>query len=127
MFYSREYDASYSPTMPVVEITIGNPENGMNQDLLAIIDSGSDGTIVPLRALHRLGLPRIGWINSRGISGISYRLPVYLVELQIGGNFFGEIRVTGDRQNQIILGRNVLNWLTVTLDGLGQMLTIVDQ
>lgn len=60
-----------------------------------------------------------------GVSGISYRVPMYIVALKIGViDIFG-IRAIGDRQNQdMIIGRDVLNQLIVTLNGLAQVVKL---
>lgn len=55
----------------------------------------------------------------RGVSGIGLSVEVFLVSLQIGPIILKGVRVIGDRHgNELIVGRNVLNQLIVTLDGL---------
>ena len=61
----------------------------------------------------------------RGITGMGYQVGVYEVTLEIGGFFLPKLQVVGDKQNQqMILGRNVLNDLIVTLNGLAGVVEI---
>ena len=48
--YSREYD----PSAPLIELII-QAEGGRSETVTAFVDSGADGTIIPLRLLQELG------------------------------------------------------------------------
>jgi predicted aspartyl protease len=105
--------------MPTAEIRIGRPaETLASPPLMAILDTGADGTIVPRRHLDPLDLPVWGRATLRGQWDESVRAYVYLVDLGIG-----ELRLPGievaadDRGDDIIVGRDVLNRLLLSLDG----------
>ena len=51
MIYSFDYDRTFSPSMPIVDVRIGSPEVEPSLPLTAIIDSGADATIIPIRIL----------------------------------------------------------------------------
>ncbi len=127
MLHIQEYDSSYSPSMPVVDITLSNEAGDRYADLVAIVDSGADGSYMPLDVLRQLGCERVGYVTARGVSGIGMRMPLFGVGIKVGRIEIGDVRVMGDSQGQVILGRNILNWLLVKLDGLAQTVTIEDE
>jgi len=56
MRYSHDYNSTYSPAMPVVEVTLENVETGLQgEKLIAIVDSGADGCILPIPYLEAIG------------------------------------------------------------------------
>lgn len=123
--YSYEYDRAYHPPMPVVEIQISAIEKpGITITVEALVDSGSDGTFLPEKALKALGAMTVreGWVS--GIQGIRYRAQIYMVKVDIGSYEFFGTRVIGDGQGRAILGRNVLNQLAVNLNGLANIVEI---
>lgn len=54
LVYTYEYDTAHDPAMPVVEVRIGPVNTIPTLRLNALIDSGSDGTIIPLPELKRI-------------------------------------------------------------------------
>ena len=120
--YSHEYDRTYHPPMPVVEIQVSSFENpGKLLSAEAIVDSGSDGTFLPEKLLHTLGAESVreAWVS--GIHGIRHRGKVYVVKLIIGQYDFFGARVVGDIQGRAILGRDILNQSIVNLNGLANI------
>jgi predicted aspartyl protease len=123
--YTANYDETYDPAMPVIEVTIAGPAG--NVTLTSIVDSGADGTIIPLRALEQIGVAPSGWTRVSGLDGVSRRIRVYRVILSIGPLSVGRVRVGGDKTTrQMILGRDVLNFFIVTLNGLANVVEISD-
>ncbi len=123
--YSRDYDSSYYPSMPVVEIQVASLEKPDEPvTLLALVDSGADATFIPENYLQTMQAKSIRKARVRGIRGGSYPVDMYLVQITIGAYKFFGVRVIGDEQGQAILGRNVLNEAVVTLDGLANIVQI---
>lgn len=111
--------------MPVVEIQISALEKPDEQFTLeALIDSGSDGTFLPENVLRRLGSESVreAWVS--GIGDIRYRAKMYITKVEIGPYEFWGARVVGDKQGRAILGRDILNQLVVTLNGLANTVDI---
>ena len=53
---SYHYDNSYDPAMPVMTIGLSpSGEDVPRQELTALIDSGADGTILPIHMLKAAG------------------------------------------------------------------------
>lgn len=46
------YDASCDPPIPICDVTLMVPATGRHAELRAIVDTGADGTIVPIRYLQ---------------------------------------------------------------------------
>ncbi len=114
------YSQDYHPPMPVIEIELSAPGRTRTEKLsMALIDSGSDGTLIPEDMLEKVGARCVGDARIRGISGDSYPVAIYLASLRIGPCTMSAVRVVAAPEDaEIILGRNVLNQLVVTLDGI---------
>lgn len=124
--YTYEYDFSFSPSMPIVTVELTTIERNQEpQRLTAMIDSGSDGSMVPLSQLQAIKAHHAGQVFMRSITGMRTVVDVYEVAFQIGPHFFPYMRVAADKHNEIIvLGRDVLNHLIITLNGLVAMTEI---
>lgn len=122
--YSRRFD----PTMPVVEATV--KAVGMSRPasvVTALVDSGADATILPLSLLRQIGARYVRGRVMRGVTGTPENVDTYLVSIQIGPYTVHGIRaVAYDNNMDPIIGRDVLNNLVVTLDGMAQE-TIVSE
>lgn len=52
--FTYDYDTTYQPPMPMVELKVGPALQEASLELAALVDSGADATIVPLRYLRQL-------------------------------------------------------------------------
>lgn len=55
LVYTYNYETTHDPAIPMVEVRIGAVSTPPTLILTALIDSGSDGTIIPLNELKRIG------------------------------------------------------------------------
>ncbi len=63
---SIPYLDSYYPPIPVLEISLGYPQDALaHGPLTAIIDTGADGTLVPQSLIDELGAPLIDQVRMR--------------------------------------------------------------
>ena len=53
------YDTIYDPALPVCTVTLVAKSTGQQVDLTAIIDTGTDGTIIPIQYLRRRGAAHV--------------------------------------------------------------------
>jgi len=106
--------------MPVVDVTITTPEQRQQPiTITALIDSGADGSLIPINILEQVDARYVDKVRIRGVLGHSQMVDVYLVTLQIGENWIHSVRVIAvESKAEAVLGRNVLNHLVITLDGL---------
>ncbi len=128
MIYTHEYDTDYAfgPALPMVEVAVSSvgdaADNGMS---LALVDSGADATMVPVTILTQVGADKVGRAQMRWGSHDSRAYDVYLVALKVGPFQIRGARVLADEfSDEIILGRNVLNQMIVTLNGLANIVEI---
>ena len=113
--YSFEYNRKYDPPAPTIEIRLRSPY--VVSDLFqAFVDSGADGTVVPLPILQSINAVYADKAYLTGTTGISQSVGLYEVQVQIGAEIIYGIDAAAYGE-EIILGRDVLNQLTVFLDG----------
>lgn len=118
--YTFAYSNDYTPAMPIVEVGISLPKRSQaDVTIAALLDSGSDGTMLPVDLLDQIGAKPVGQGQIRGILGYSRPIELYLIKLYIGSHQLHAIRVIGiETTEEPIVGCNVLNHLVVTLNGL---------
>ncbi|NBD36615.1 MAG: hypothetical protein GVY30_11540 [Chloroflexi bacterium] len=106
--------------MPVVDVTVTTPgQQHASMTITALVDSGADGSLIPITILEQVGARYVDKARMRGVLGHSQMVDIYLATLQIGENWVH--RVEG---KEAVLGRNVLNHLVITLDGLAEVTEI---
>jgi hypothetical protein len=96
------YDAAYTPPFPAAPVVLRTSEEGLRtEEVQALLDTGSDGSLVPIAYLEEILAPPMADTHIR--------------------SHWGEWRAAqlfGDEQgSEIELGRNVLNKLRLLLDG----------
>ncbi len=124
MIYTYEYASEYDPPMPIVELKLALEADGESQTLKAIVDSGADATMIPMRFLKQINASPNSRKWMRGVAGGRYKVSLYTVSIQLG-NHQMYTSVVGDPINdEVILGRDVLNRLVVTLDGMASAVLI---
>ncbi len=125
MIHTYDYDTSFLPAMPVIEIKIGRSLTPPTLKLMAVIDSGADGVIIPLCHLRQIRArqERTAWM--RTVTGARSVIDLYSISLQFGPFGFRDLIVaSGLPPNEIIIGRDILNQFIVTLNGLASVLEI---
>jgi predicted aspartyl protease len=129
MVFTYEYDTKYAgPAMPVAEIQVARADYFDNPFVLrALIDSGADATMIPIRHLKRIKAKKVDERRVRDTSGLSYPVDIYAVSITVGPFKHPAIEVVGNLQSEdTILGRDILNHLIVTLNGLAYIAEISD-
>lgn len=121
------YSADYQPPAPVVEIVLeSRSTQRRSAPIRALIDSGADACLVPQGVLDeiRADLGERYWMRSHW--GERRLVTSYLVTMELGEIRLPGVSVVGDRVGtEAVLGRDVLNQLSVHLDGLGETVTIL--
>ncbi len=113
------YSHVYHPPAPTLEVIfVTAAENRRTRPFIGIVDSGADGTLVPLRFLNEIQAPSTSEMFLRSHWGERRSAWLYLVDVQIGSLVLPGMEVVGDEfSDEIILGRDVLNRLKIVLDG----------
>ena len=116
---NHPYDTAHTPPVPILQIRLtapGEPPRG--GPLTAIVDTGSDGTLVPTDYLEQAEAISLDEAILHGIAGGSRRVHLFELDLYVGSLLLPGVVVAGDDGGrEILLGRNVLNKLILLLDG----------
>lgn len=117
--YFYTYSNRFDPSMPVVEVGISLlRQSHPTITVPALIDSGSDASMLPLSVLEGIGAKPIDTVRVRGILGQSFPLDLYSVRLYIGPHRLSSVEIAGaPSEEECLLGRNVLNRLEIVLNG----------
>lgn len=118
--YTFDYSTDYEPPAPILEITVSKTGGLAGEvTLLALVDSGADATILPITTLQSITARYIETRQMRGMVGLAYPVDLYLATIRIGSYTVPAVRVVaGTADSEAIIGRDVLNYLVVTLNGL---------
>ncbi len=120
--YTFLYDSTYSPAAPVIEVEIGTEHSAETRLLSALVDSGADATLLPKGLLKQLKAQPVDVRNLRTVTGARLTVTLYRVQLRIGPQQLRNIRAVGIEPTEgAILGRDALNQLVMTLDGLAMV------
>jgi predicted aspartyl protease len=84
----------------------------------ALVDSGADATMIPINLLRKIRALVVETRRLRGVTGSSKVVQLYGVTIRIEGFVLPAVHVIATVGDEATLGRNVLNHLIVTLNGL---------
>lgn len=115
-----EYDKShFDPPAPVASVTLRNPNNAASQaDLILLIDTGADVTLLPQSALQPLGVQPVNDVRYElmAFDGTTSSAAVADLDLVfLNRRFRGRYLLTNVEIG--VLGRDVLNHLALLFDG----------
>ena len=115
-----DYDRQqFNPPAPIARLTIRTPDRARSiADVIMLVDSGADVTLIPRVFAERLALdceidPNLQLEGFTGGTAVARTVRAELVFL--GKNFRGRFPLIDEDYG--ILGRNVLNNLSLLLDG----------
>lgn len=113
--YDFTYSHRYDPPAPVIDIIVRTGE-GESVTVAAFLDSGADGTVIPANIIRQIGARYADQRQLVGTTGIGQIVRLYHIQIQIGSDIIYGIKAAA-YGNEVILGRDVLNQLTLILDG----------
>ena len=116
---SEPYTRGVQPPGPTLSIRLQAVATNQSTALIsALVDTGSDATILPLHYLLEIVAEETAPGRLRSFSGERVPVALYFVDVRLGELLLPGVRVAGSLQLQeALLGRDVLNKLVVLLDG----------
>jgi predicted aspartyl protease len=112
-------DRYFNPPAPVGLVTLRNPQSGAEiSDIPLLIDTGADVTLLPRLAVERLGIPPLAGEDCElmGFDGVRAHAAVVALEMMFLGRIFRGRFLLIDQEHGV-LGRNVLNQVSLLFDG----------
>ncbi|MCP4425805.1 MAG: hypothetical protein GY803_15035 [Chloroflexi bacterium] len=117
-----DYDRAYSPSAPFIDVVVdGYDPDKASATISAFVDSGADGTMLPYDVLQSVGAEYENTVVLRGTGGGVQRLDRYTVRIRIGKQEIHSIAAVAIAPgSEPLIGRDVLNCLVMTLNGLAE-------
>ena len=114
------YDAAhFDPPAPAAHVTLRNPHSeATGPDVLLLVDTGADITLLPRTAVESLGVPLLAGQQYEliGFDGSKSFAPVVMLDvLFLQRAFRGRYLLIEAERG--IMGRDILNRLSLLLDG----------
>jgi len=118
------YDALlYDPPAPVAQVSLRNPDKTASvTDLVLLIDTGADVTLLPRSAVDQLGIQAVANVRYElaSFDGTRSFAPVAILDMIFLNRVYRGRYLLADTQHGV-LGRDVLNHLSLLLDGPAQL------
>jgi hypothetical protein len=111
------YVSSFKTPAPALDVEILHPITNLSATMLAKVDTAADQTIIPTSLVDILALEPVGLAVAQPVDSDTRVYITYLFDLIIAGRQFVDFEAAAAPINYIILGRDVLNELFITLDG----------
>lgn len=123
------------PPAPILNIRLGQIEEPPSERVFqALVDTGSDFSLAPRRFLVDLEIPEYEVATVRGLWGPRQQAMMYIVDIHLEDRVIPAVEIVGVpdggsafENEEIILGRNVLNKLILLLEGTKQQTTILER
>lgn len=110
-------DEQFNPPAPALMVEVYGLFSKITMKLKGKIDTGADITVIPAKIVRDLNLLPVRIIKTRGYNGKISLKPMYLVNISIKEFKFDLVEVIAARREDILIGRNILNQLTIKLNG----------
>ncbi len=112
----------FNPAAPVVTVELRSPAFPLSRyavRVLALIDTGASGTVIPWSSVDRLNLQQVDQVKARGYDQKDFSLlPVFSAHLTIPGLESLIVRVIPRESDEYaIIGRDVINRWLLELNG----------
>jgi hypothetical protein len=111
------YALSFKPPMPALDVDILHPLTNARATLFAKIDTAADQTIIPESIVNILDLEPQGLTIAQPVDSDVRVYITYACDLIVAGRQFIDLEAAAAPVDYILLGRDVLNELRITLDG----------
>ncbi|WXG39451.1 MAG: retroviral-like aspartic protease family protein [Candidatus Freyarchaeum deiterrae] len=112
-----KYDTIKDPPAPTIKVTIFNPISGNNVQYYGILDTGADDTAIPSNLIAELGLQKVRKKDYIDVYGRLVKEWTYYINVDFNNFLLEFIEVVALPQDEVIIGRDILNNFKIVLDG----------
>lgn len=111
----------------IVAVIVQNPNApARQQQVMGIIDTGADVTLIPQGLARQIGIPSHARMTVSGVDGFEVARPAYIVNLEFAETKL-ERHAVGEWNNKfIVLGRDALSEFVFVYDGKTRQFEIRD-
>ena len=111
------YVLSFNPPIPGLDVDILHPLTSVRATLFAKIDTAADQTLIPESIVDSLNLEPQGLAIAEPVDSLPRVYVTYTCDIIVAGRQFVDLEAAAAPIDYILLGRDVLNHLILTLDG----------
>ncbi len=123
--YTYQYNTHYNPSAPFVDVKLSiSPHNNQVIEAYAQIDTGSDVSAVPLALIHQIGAGKQREQQMISMSGRPERVEIFELFITIADHPIVVDVIGLPHLREVVIGRDILNHFTITIDGLSQATSI---
>ncbi len=113
----RALDRGFDPPAPVVPARVRGPDGPDWKSVTAKLDTGADLCAVPENILEALDVAPVRVVRAATFTGALHEVPVYRVDLELGGELLRRVEALATRRAYVIAGRNALRHFILRVDG----------
>jgi predicted aspartyl protease len=119
---------NFDPPALVLEVEIlhPNPQDRRTVRKKALIDTGADGSVIPAELRDEWNLNKTGEVTTVDFRNEERNEPTYDVRIVIKGLISKIVEVTVENQDDLLLGRDILNELKMCANGKSLLFTLED-
>lgn len=116
----------YDPPAPIIDTTLTKPYSSESKQIPGLIDTGADCMAIPMNIINDLNLQPFSECEVFDYNGNYVGTETtYNINLSLGNINFDLIEVIPpENEEEVIIGRNILNELTILLKGKEQTFEI---
>ncbi|MFQ6120601.1 MAG: aspartyl protease family protein [Methanosarcinales archaeon] len=118
-----EYIFEYIDNDPLILVKLINPLSGKEVEVYAYVDSGSDTIVITRELWDELEIAMYERANISVVGGVITTWYT-LLNVEIIGDMYEDVIVFYQEEGDVLLGRTIIDYYVVTLDGVNSVLTI---
>jgi predicted aspartyl protease len=114
----NRYDSEqFDPPAPVIIVAVSKPYSAILEKSKAKIDTGADISVIPDKWVEELSLVPARVLPTLGYDRIRKERPTYFVNISFDKFKFDFIEVISSDRENVLIGRDILNNLNISLNG----------
>jgi predicted aspartyl protease len=112
------YNQTAEPPAPFLDLVLRHPEKSTQSvPITAKVDTGADISAIPESVIAQLELPMTGKLIVQGYDGRLLDVSTYAAHIEIDSARFKVYEVVATHEPYALLGRDILNYFYVRLNG----------